>query len=311
MARPILDGTAGGDSTRRVCQDRVVRVVTLGDLLLDVVVRLEAPPATDDDVPAAIALAPGGQAANVAAWARWLGAEARLIARRADDAAGRLIASELEGRGVELAGPVLAGERTGTVVALVAPGGARTLASDRGAAGELGPGDVGDAMVEGADVFHVAGYTLMRAPGAEAALRLAGAARRYGARVTVDLSTAHGIAALGRDEMRRRVAALAPDVVFANEAEADAFGAPLDGVWVTKRGALGCVVELGGETLVFSAIALDGIQADGAQRTGVVDTTGAGDAFAAGYLLGGEPEAAVQRALGAAARCVTRVGALP
>ena len=45
-----------------------MRVVTLGDLLLDVVVRLEAPPASDDDVPAAIALVPGGQAANVAAW---------------------------------------------------------------------------------------------------------------------------------------------------------------------------------------------------------------------------------------------------
>ena len=51
-----------------------MRVVTLGDLLLDVVVRLEAPPASDDDVPAAIALVPGGQAANVAAWVCWLGA---------------------------------------------------------------------------------------------------------------------------------------------------------------------------------------------------------------------------------------------
>ena len=86
-----------------------MRVVTLGDLLLDVVVRLEAPPASDDDVPAAIDLVPGGQAANVAAWVRWLGAEARLVARRTDDAAGRLIASELERRGVELAGPLVGG----------------------------------------------------------------------------------------------------------------------------------------------------------------------------------------------------------
>ena len=100
-----------------------MRVVTLGDLLLDVVVRLEAPPASDDDVPAAIALVPGGQAANVAAWVCWLGAEARLVARRTDDAAGRLLAEELQRRGVELAGPVVSGERTGTVVALVAPDG--------------------------------------------------------------------------------------------------------------------------------------------------------------------------------------------
>ena len=88
---------------------------------------------------------------------------------------------------------------------------------------------------------------LLRAAGAEAALRLAQAARRYGARVTVDLSTAHGIAELGRETMRGRVAALEPDVVFANEAEAEAFGQPIGAVWVVKRGARGCTVEQGGE----------------------------------------------------------------
>jgi sugar/nucleoside kinase (ribokinase family) len=284
-----------------VCQDRGVRVVTLGDLLLDVVVRLEAAPASDDDVPAEIALVPGGQAANVAAWARWLGADARLIARRTDDSAGRLIADELQRRGVELSGPLAAGERTGTVVALVEPGGKRTLASDRGAAGELGPADVDEGMVAGADVLHVAGYTLMREPGAEAALRLAGAARRYGARVTVDLSTAHGIAELGRESMRARVAALAPDVVFANEAEAAAFGDPIGDVWVVKRGARGCTVEHGGEVVEHDGILVDRVR----------DTTGAGDAFAAGFLLERDLSEAARRGQAVAARCITRVGALP
>ena len=132
-------------------------------------------------------------------------------------------------------------------------------------------------------------------------MRLAEAARRYGARVTVDLSTAHGIAQLGPGEMRRRVLALAPDVVFANEAEAAAFGEPLAGEWVVKRGALGCTVEQGGTVVAHAAVEVEG----------VVDTTGAGDAFAAGYLLEREPGAAAQRAQAAAARCVTRVGALP
>ena len=86
--------------------------------------------------PASIALVPGGQAANVAAWVCWLGGEARLVARRAGDATGRLIAAEIERLGVELSGPVIAGGTTGTVVALVAPDGTRTLASDRGAAGD-------------------------------------------------------------------------------------------------------------------------------------------------------------------------------
>ena len=88
----------------------------------------------------------------------------------------------MERLGVELAGPVVAGERTGTVVALVAPDGTRTLASDRGASGELGPGRRRrEPCWTGADVLHVAGYTLLRAPGAEAA-RAAGA-RRPGATV--------------------------------------------------------------------------------------------------------------------------------
>jgi sugar/nucleoside kinase (ribokinase family) len=284
-----------------VCQDRRVLVVTLGDLLLDVVVRLEAPPARDDDVPAAIALVPGGQAANVAAWVCALGGQARLVARRADDAAGRLIAAEIERLGVGLTGPLLSAGRTGTVVALAAPDGSRTLASDRGAAGELGPADVEEEMLADADVLHVAGYTLLREAGAQAALRLAGAARRYGARVTVDLSTAHGIAQLGRDAMRRRVAALEPDIVFANEAEAVAFGDPLDVIWVVKRGPLGCTVEQRGEVVAHAAVQVDT----------VVDTTGAGDAFAAGFLLEHDLLAAVQRGQEAAARCVARVGALP
>jgi sugar/nucleoside kinase (ribokinase family) len=284
-----------------VCQDRGVLVVTLGDLLLDVVVRLEAAPAPDDDVPAAIALVPGGQAANVAAWIRWLGGQARLVARRADDAAGRVLTAELERLGVELAGPVLSGERSGTVVALVAPDGTRTLASDRGVAGELGPDDVDESMLAGAGALHIAGYTLLRAPGTEAALRLADAARRYGARVTVDLSTARGIAELGRETMRSRVAALAPDVVFANEAEAEALGEPVGAVWVVKRGARGCTVEQDGEVVAHAPIEVDG----------VVDTTGAGDAFAAGFLLESDLLAAAQRGQAAAARCVTRVGALP
>jgi sugar/nucleoside kinase (ribokinase family) len=70
---------------------------------------------------------------------------------------------------------------------------------------------------------------------------------------------------------------------------------------VVKRGALGCTVEQGGKRVAHAAIEVDC----------VVDTTGAGDAFAAGFLLEREPEGAAQRGQAAAARCVTRVGALP
>ena len=185
-----------GDSTRRVCQDRAVRVVTLGDLLLDVVVRLEAPPASDDDVPAAIALVPGGQAANVAAWVAlarrarraWSRAAPTTPAAAWSPASWSGAASSWPGRW----SPASARAPWSPSSRPTARARSRATAARRAT---LGPDDVDESMVAGADVLHVAGYTLLRAPGAEAALRLAEAARRYGARVTVDLSTAHGIAA--------------------------------------------------------------------------------------------------------------------
>src|SRR3954463_3643525 len=105
-----------------------MRIATLGDLLLDVIVRLEQPLARGGDVRSQTTTGAGGQAANVAAWAASLGADARCIAKRGDDPAGELLARELAARGVELVGPVAAGG-TGVVVSLVEAG-ERSLASD-------------------------------------------------------------------------------------------------------------------------------------------------------------------------------------
>ena len=69
-------------------------VCTVGDLLLDVVVRLEGAPASDDDTPATTHVTAGGQAANVAAWAAALGADSRLIAKRGDGGAAKLAEAE-------------------------------------------------------------------------------------------------------------------------------------------------------------------------------------------------------------------------
>src|SRR5204862_3847843 len=100
------------------------------------------------DTPAETHVGPGGQAANVAAWAAWLGAEARYVGRRADDAAGRLVAAGLAARGVEVLGPVGPG-RTGTVVSLLDGGGERTLASDRGVSPDIRPEELEPAWLAG------------------------------------------------------------------------------------------------------------------------------------------------------------------
>jgi sugar/nucleoside kinase (ribokinase family) len=268
-------------------------VVTLGDALLDVIVRLGEPLEAGADAAAETLAGAGGQAANVAAWTVALGGEARCVAKRGDDAAGELIATELEALGVELVGP--ARGRNGVVVSLVGPDGERTMASDRGVAPELAANDLGPAWFA-CDCLHISGYALLASPIDAAALRAAELARANGAQVSVDLSAWTRIRAYGPQEFRARLERLAPDVVFANEPEWEIVGAAygLARTAVLKRGARGVLV-LGDERLELPA-----------REVEVVDATGAGDALAAGFLVGG-PQLAVE----AAARCVAKLGSMP
>lgn len=265
-------------------------ICTLGDLLLDVIVRLERPIAEDTDTYGRTRVGAGGQAANVAAWVVALGGRARFVGKRARDPAGRLLAEELRGRGVDLAGPE-AESGTGTVVSLAAADGSRTMLTDRGVSVELRPEELEPGWLADAEWLHVPGYSLVGGPIREAAL----AAARLASRVSVDLSSTSAIEAAGLAAFRSALERVRPEIVFANEAEAALVGAiPAETVAV-KRGARGCAVLREGRTEELPAVAAE-----------VVDSTGAGDAFAAGFLLGGPV-----LALEAAARCVSRMGAMP
>jgi len=276
-----------------------LRIATLGDGLLDVIVMLTEPLAPGGDVRASSRAGAGGQAANVAAWAADLGAEARCIAKRGDDPAGELVARELEAHGVELIGPLGEGA-TGVVVSIV-DAGDRALASDRGVAPSLAPEEL-DAAWVACDVLHLSGYALLREPISASALLAAHLAREQGARVSVDVAAWTEIRSFGPVRFRELLDELAPDVLFATEAEWELLGgaylsAP---VGVLKRGARGCSVFTEDAKLDFAAV-----------DTEVVDPTGAGDALAAGFLVGGSLEEAARRGLDAAARCVAKVGSLP
>jgi sugar/nucleoside kinase (ribokinase family) len=276
-----------------------LRIATLGDVLLDVVVLLSEPLAPGGDVRASTRAGAGGQAANVAAWAVELGAEARCIAKRGDDPAGELVARELAAHGIELVGPVAA-DATGVVVSIVRDGD-RSLASDRGVAPSLAPEEL-DAAWLACDVLHLSGYALLREPIAATALLAARLAREQGTRVSVDVAAWNEIRSYGPVRFRELLDELAPDVLFATEAEWELLGgayltAP---VGVLKRGARGCTVFTQDAKLDFAAVAAE-----------VVDPTGAGDALAAGFLLGGSLEEAARRGIDAAARCVAKVGSLP
>ena len=259
-----------------------MRLTALGDLLLDVVVRLDGPLVPGDDRMAETRVVPGGQAANVAAWASALGADARFVGRRGDDPVGEIVSRALGAHGVDVVGPVSG--RTGVVVS-IASDGDRTMASDRGSAPELTPHDLHESWFD-CDVLHLSGYSLLREPIASAALEAARAARQHDAVVAVDVSTW----SLVDQTFRARLRELTPDVVFATEREQEAVGR-LATRWVLKRGANGLTVD--GRD--YPAVA-----------TEVVDTTGAGDALAAGFLVGG-----ADLGLAAAARCCAQLGAMP
>jgi sugar/nucleoside kinase (ribokinase family) len=167
------------------------------------------------------------------------------------------------------------------------------MASDRGSAPSLAPEEVEAEWLAGCDALFVSGYALFRSPAREAAARAVELARKEGAVVVVDLASWSAIEQVGVGACRELVAGLRPDAVFASEAEDRAFGGPLAGcAWILKRGARGC--------------SFDGDERAALPVERVVDTTGAGDALAAGWMVGG-PELGLE----AAARCVARLGSMP
>lgn len=261
-------------------------ICVLGDAHLDVIVSLARPVAEETDTPATTSVGAGGQAANVAAWVTALGGQARLIAARAADPAGRMVADELASRGVGLVGPLIEG-RTGVVVSLSEGGASRSMLTDRGVGPQLAASALREEWFDGCTRLHLPAYSLLREPVQGAALA---AARRL-PRLSVDLSSTSALRDYGVDRFRALLTRLRPEIVFGTEAEADLVGEVPGSEMVVKLGPRG--VRAGGVT-------------HAAPPARAVDTTGAGDAFAAGYLLGG-----VSLGLEAAARAVARMGAMP
>ena len=266
-------------------------ICVLGDAHLDVVVRLAGPFAEETDTPAATSVGVGGQGANVAAWVTALGGRSRLIAARGTDLAAALVCADLVRRGVELVGPALAG-RTGVVVSLSDGGQRRSMLTDRGVGADLAAAHITAEWLTDCDWLHVSAYAFAGEPMRGAALAAVGAARAVSARVSVDLASTAMIESVGVAPLGGLLSAVRPDAIFGNGAEA----ALLDGVLSADK----LIVKLGP----------GGVRVGGthfpAQPTDPVDATGAGDAFAAGYLLGG-----VELGLAAAARAVAKMGAMP
>jgi sugar/nucleoside kinase (ribokinase family) len=259
-------------------------LAAIGDVILEVVASAEQALEDGSDVPGTVRVRRGGSAANVCAAFARLGGRSVFMGSVGRDRAGREVIDALRGEGVE-AHAVRVDVPTARLLALVAPDGERSFVTQRSAADRLRADDLSARWLRGVDVLHVPGYSLYNQPLVQAALRAIELARTRGALVSVDLSSRVPLLGFGRQRMRDLLAGMRPDVLFANASEAAALFPrshpsrllEVAEVAVVKQGRAGAqlVWSSAGEAQQIE-VAAPAIKA--------TDTTGAGDAFAAGFL---------------------------
>ena len=263
-------------------------VVVLGDLVVDVVLAPDRELERGTDVTGRVLLRQGGSAASTARWLGRIGARSALICAIGRDAPGRALVAALTADRVQVRAVRVAGARTGRIGVLVEPGGGqRSFVTERGAALRLRPEDVRPDWIAGADALHLPAYSLLDQPLGEAGLVAAGHAHEAGVLVTVDLSSSGPLLARGREAALSLLLTAAPDLVFATRDETRALvGGKHDErlleiapVAIVKRGRKGATIfARDGRRKLRFEVATTPIQA--------ADTTGAGDAFDAGFLAG-------------------------
>jgi sugar/nucleoside kinase (ribokinase family) len=266
---------------------RPPRVIVVGDLVLDAVLAPARPLESGTDVPGRVALRQGGSAANTARWLARLGVRTSLVAAVGRDPIGRALVASMREEGVVPRVARVAGRPTGRIGVLVAPNGERSFVADRGAADALAPDDLDPAWFRGADAVHLPAYSLLGEPLGLAGRTAIELGRADGALVSLDLASIAPLLARGRRAARQLVASIAPDILFATEAEAVALIGrcavedllDFTALAIVKRGAQGAtLLARGGDGTRLRRVEV--------ATTSVTtsDSTGAGDAFDAGFL---------------------------
>ena len=289
------------------------KVLCLGDIMLDVTAVVGAPIKQGVETRASISTQGGGAAANVASWLAVSGTSAHLIARVGDDPAGRTVLAELDRFGVEHSHKIIPDAHTGVVVVLVDALGERTMFPDSGANSGLSPDDL--PPLDDVTAVYLSGYPLVNLMSRQGALEILGIVIEMGLPVIFDPSTVGVLLDVGLKQVREWLTMV--DVVVLNEEEAHFLSGknnPVDAaaellqltpLVVIKRGGNGALAQARGSALVqIPAIDVE-----------VVDTTGAGDAFAAGFIKGwiakNELVDSLQSGAELAAKCVAIVGSRP
>ncbi len=305
-------------------------VVVAGDVINDILVRPVSAVTRGSDTTSVISARPGGSAANQAAWLAHLSADVlfagRCGARDADYHRGELARFGVDAR---LAADDEAG--TGTIVIMVSPDGERTMFTDRGANLRLRRPDV--PLPPEAACLHLTGYTFFEPSLLPVARSLIADARSRGMAVTVDPGSAAYLEPLAPGEFFEWTSGA--QVLFPNLDEAAVLTGESDPLTMAERlaglytvvalklGADGCVLAVAGEPPVLvppvpvPPVRMPSIRvsAPGPGSGGLLDTTGAGDAFCAAFLskwlTGSEPLDAAAYAVRVAAEAVTLLGGRP
>lgn len=293
-----------------------MNILSLGDLLLDMLVRYD-PAVGEVDLGAdAVQLHPGGSAANFAVQAARLGANVRFASRVGRDMAGEMLVRSLEREGVTASVRAMVGETTGRVLVMVDHAGNRRMWSYPGASASIRPSDLDPGWFDGLDAFHLTGYSLLREGPRAAAHEAIRLARASGTTFcTLDPNPPHLISDYGPARFRDLLAQLPFDIIFPNleegillsgEQAPDAIASSLLDIAlivVLKLGERGCLVATEDARHLLPAAPIER----------AVDATGAGDAFAAAfvvqYLAHHDLIAAAQAANELAAQVVSRPGA--
>jgi sugar/nucleoside kinase (ribokinase family) len=294
------------------------RVLVCGDVINDILAQTREPLVPGDDNPAVIRARPGGSAANQAAWMGSLGLDV-VFAGRAGAKDAEFHRQELARFGVQAHLAVDDSAATGSIVVLVGPDGERTMITDRGANLRLRPADVPASLFEGVALLHLTGYSFFSAEPREVALRLIAEAKRLGVPFTIDPGSAAFLGQLAPGAFLNWTKGAA--VCFPNLDEAAILTGGADGAADPAAMAVSltghyhaAVVKLGADGALVAA---EGAQPTriAARSAAVRDTTGAGDAFCAGFLAawlaGGPPAAAAVAGVTAAAGAVSALGGRP
>ena len=293
-----------------------INVLCIGDVMLDVIARINVSPQKinfGSDTASRISTSSGGAAGNVAAWLTRTDARSTIVSHVGDDPAGAAIVAEFDALGVNHGDLIIPGETSGVVVVLVDSSGERTMFPDKGANSRLTVTDLPD--LGSFQAVYISGYALLNPLARDGVLAMIEKIKADGLPIYFDPASVGSMKDVTDKELHTWFSMM--DILLLNEEESIYLTGSVDieraldylldfsQVVVIKRGSAGAIAKARG----FDSISLPAVAAT------VVDTTGAGDSFAAGFIASYSKNhdltAALQAGGELAAGCVAIVGGRP